>query len=55
MRKPITVLSILVVAALTFGSAVAEHLEKRAQQDRFYFDDAKRITSSSAGSFDEAR
>lgn len=37
MRKPITVLSILVVAAMTLGSAVAEHFEKRAQHDRFSF------------------
>lgn len=46
MRKPITVLSILVVAALTLGSAVAEHLEKRAQHDRFSFGDAERINSA---------
>lgn len=35
MRKPITVLSVLIIAALTMGVAVAERMEERAQQDRF--------------------
>jgi len=35
MRKPITVLSALIIAALTMGVAVAERMEERAQQDRF--------------------
>jgi hypothetical protein len=35
MRKPITVLSALIIAALTMGVAVAERIEERAQQDRF--------------------
>lgn len=37
MKKPITALSILIVAALTIGAAVAERMEQRAQQDRFSF------------------
>jgi hypothetical protein len=45
MRKPITVLSILVVAAMTLGGAVAEHFERRAQHDRFSFGDAEYITA----------
>ena len=35
MRKPITVLFVLIIAALTMGGAVAERIEQRAQQDRF--------------------
>ena len=35
MRKPITALSLLIIAALTMGVAVAERMEQRAQQDRF--------------------
>ena len=46
MKKPITVLSILIVAAMTLGSAVAEHFEERAQNDRFSFGDAEPITSA---------
>lgn len=34
MKKPLTALSILVVAALTMGMALAERMEQRAQQDR---------------------
>lgn len=37
MRRPITILSVLFIAALTIGVAVAERLEQRAQQDRFFF------------------
>lgn len=37
MKKPITILSVLFIAALTMGMAVAEHMEQRAQQDRFSF------------------
>lgn len=37
MKKPITALSILLIAALTMGAAVAQRLEQRAQQDRFSF------------------
>jgi hypothetical protein len=35
MKKPITAISILVIAALTMGMAVAQRMEHRAQQDRF--------------------
>jgi len=37
MKKPITAISILVIAALTIGVAVAQRMEHRAQQDRFSF------------------
>jgi hypothetical protein len=37
MKKPATVLSILLVAALTMGVALAQRMEQRAQQDRFSF------------------
>ena len=37
MKKPLTALSILVIAALTIGVAVAQRMEQRAQQDRFSF------------------
>jgi hypothetical protein len=37
MKKPITALSILIIAALTIGVAVAERMGQRAQQDRFSF------------------
>jgi hypothetical protein len=37
MKKPITVLSILLIAALTMGVALAQRMEQRAQQDRFSF------------------
>ena len=37
MKKPITILSVLFIAALTMGVAVADRLEQRAQQDRFSF------------------
>lgn len=55
MRKPITVLSILVVAAMTLGSAVAEHFEKRAQHDRFSFGDADITAPAQEEGLDEAR
>lgn len=45
MRKPITILSVLLIAALTIGVAVAERMEQRAQQDRFSFGD-EAITSA---------
>ena len=35
MKKPLTILSVLVFAALTMGMAVAERMEQLAQQDRF--------------------
>jgi hypothetical protein len=35
MKKPVTVLSLLFIAVLTMGVAVAERMEQRAQQDRF--------------------
>jgi hypothetical protein len=35
MRKLIAILSVLVVAALIRGDAVIDHLEWRAQHDRF--------------------
>lgn len=37
MKKPITILSVLIIAALTIGVAVAERMGQRAQQDRFSF------------------
>ena len=37
MKKPLAILSVLVIAALTMGMAVAQHMEQRAQQDRFSF------------------
>ena len=46
MRKPITTLSVLVFAVLTLGSAVAEHLEKRAEHDRLSFGETEPITFS---------
>jgi hypothetical protein len=39
MKKPLTILSVLIVAALTMGMAVAQHMEQRAQQDRLSFGD----------------
>ena len=39
MKKPLTAVSILVIAALTIGVAVAQRMEHRAQQDRFSFGD----------------
>ena len=39
MKKPLAILSVLVIAALTMGMAVAEHMEQRAQQDRFFVGD----------------
>jgi hypothetical protein len=39
MKKPLTVLSVLIIAALTMGMALAERMEQRAQQDRFSFGD----------------
>ena len=35
MKKPLSILSVLIIAALTMGMAVAQHMEQRAQQDRF--------------------
>jgi hypothetical protein len=35
MTKPITLLSVLILATLTIGVALAGRLEQRAQQDRF--------------------
>jgi hypothetical protein len=37
MKKPLSALSVLIIAALTIGVAVAERMEQRAQQDRFSF------------------
>ena len=39
MKKPLTAIFILVIATLTMGMAVAEHMEQRAQQDRLSFGD----------------
>ena len=39
MKKPLTILSVLIIAALTMGMAVAQHMEQRAQQDRLSFGD----------------
>jgi hypothetical protein len=41
MKKPLTILSVLIVAALTMGMAVAQHMEQRAQQDRLSFGTAQ--------------
>ena len=35
LKKPVTIVSILAVAVLTIGVAVAERIELRASQDRF--------------------
>jgi hypothetical protein len=40
MKKPLTALSILVIAALTIGVAVAQRMEQRAEHDRFSFGDS---------------
>ncbi|MBA4099168.1 MAG: hypothetical protein C0484_20675 [Rhodospirillum sp.] len=40
MKKPLTAISILVIAVLTVGVAVAQRMEHRAQQDRFSFGEA---------------
>jgi hypothetical protein len=45
MKKPITILSVMIIAALTIGVAVAERIGQRAQQDRFSFG-AESITSA---------
>jgi hypothetical protein len=37
MTKPITILSVLIIATLTIGVALAGRLEQRAQQDRLSF------------------
>lgn len=37
MKKPITIISVLVIAALTVGVAVAQRADQRAHQDRFFF------------------
>ena len=37
MKKPLTAISVLVIAALTVGVAVAQRMEHLAQQDRFSF------------------
>lgn len=39
MKKPLTAISILVIAALTMGMALAERMEQRAQQDRLSIGD----------------
>ena len=39
MKKPLTILSVLVIAAFTMGMALAQHMEQRASQDRFSFGD----------------
>lgn len=35
LKKPVTIVSILTVAVLTIGVAVAERMELRASEDRF--------------------
>ncbi len=37
MKKPLSAISILVIAALTIGVAVAQRMEHRAEQDRLSF------------------
>jgi hypothetical protein len=37
MKKPISVLSLVIIATVTMGVAVAERMEQRAQQDRISF------------------
>jgi hypothetical protein len=39
MKRPLAILSILLIAALTMGMALAERMEQRAQQDRLLFGD----------------
>ena len=39
MKKPLAILSVLVIAALTMGMALAERMEQRAQQDRLSIGD----------------
>lgn len=38
-KRPVTLISIAVVAALTIGVAVAERMELRASEDRFSMGD----------------
>jgi len=54
MRTPITIMSILVCAAMTLGGAVAEHLERRAQHDRFSFGDEPIASIAQSAAFDQA-
>ncbi len=35
LKRPITLVSVAVIAALTIGVAVAERMELRASEDRF--------------------
>ena len=44
MKKPVAALSVLIIAALTIGVAVAERMGERAQQDRFSFGDTTEQT-----------
>jgi hypothetical protein len=39
MKKPLAIVAVLIIATLTMGMAVAEHMEQRAQQDRLSFGD----------------
>ena len=39
MKKPLAILSVLVIAALTMGMALAERMEQRASEDRLSFGD----------------
>lgn len=39
LRKPITLLSLAIVAFLTIGAALAERMEQRASEDRFSMGD----------------
>jgi hypothetical protein len=47
LRKPITLLSVAIVAVLTIGVALAERMEQRANEDRFSMgDDSERVPVS---------
>ncbi|HEY3145637.1 MAG TPA: hypothetical protein VGJ75_04765 [Dongiaceae bacterium] len=45
MKKPITILSVLIIAGLTISVAVAGRLEHRAQRDRFSFGETIEYTA----------
>jgi hypothetical protein len=39
-KKPLAILSILIIAALTMGMTLAERMEQRSHEDRLSFGDA---------------
>lgn len=40
LKKPLTIVTLLAVAVVTIGAAVAERIELRANQDRFSMGDS---------------